>query len=256
MSWHTIVDGPKMGPHKSTTVYNRLVYERRKKLGLTQSQVARRAGISACYVAQLENSRSRTVRARAVQRVARVLGLKPSDIGIEENPHRRRENRQSQFTEGVFLSAVPIEDVAGRLECRSRVPGTDVGLRELRDVLQAMIFESPLANAPRAWFVLATRMGLGGNPPMTLEQVAAIMRVSRERVRMIEQRTLRTLMHPVRRERLLRLLGGDPCETMTSILGTGSSSPSQEFCAPAPARSGMGMCASTTTSTPDFRYVS
>jgi RNA polymerase primary sigma factor len=51
------------------------------------------------------------------------------------------------------------------------------------------------------------RYGLGGDPPLTLEEVARIFRVTSTRVRQIEEKAVRRLQHPERVAALLPFEG-------------------------------------------------
>jgi RNA polymerase primary sigma factor len=54
--------------------------------------------------------------------------------------------------------------------------------------------------------VLQLRFGLGSGRPRTLEEVAKVFQVSRERIRQIENNALELLRHPIRARRLNGLL--------------------------------------------------
>jgi len=54
--------------------------------------------------------------------------------------------------------------------------------------------------------VLRLRFGIGDGYPRTLEEVGAIFKVTRERVRQIEAKALRKLRHPTRARRLKNFL--------------------------------------------------
>jgi RNA polymerase sigma factor (sigma-70 family) len=55
--------------------------------------------------------------------------------------------------------------------------------------------------------VVRLRYGLGGDPPLTLEEVARIFRVTSTRVRQIEEKAVRRLQHPERVAALLPFEG-------------------------------------------------
>ena len=54
--------------------------------------------------------------------------------------------------------------------------------------------------------VLRLRFGIGDGYPRTLEEVGAIFRVTRERVRQIEAKALKKLRHPTRARKLKNFL--------------------------------------------------
>ena len=59
--------------------------------------------------------------------------------------------------------------------------------------------------SPRAKKVIALRYGIGGGEPLTLEQVATVFDVTRERIRQIEAKAIRYLQRPHRAEELEKL---------------------------------------------------
>ena len=78
-------------------------------------------------------------------------------------------------------------------------------LREkLKEVLETL--------SPREKRILEYRFGLTGHPPKTLDEVGKIFDVTRERVRQIEAKALKKLKHPLRIDKLRRLLDEDTRE--------------------------------------------
>jgi len=78
-------------------------------------------------------------------------------------------------------------------------------LREkLKEVLETL--------SPREKRILEYRFGLTGHPPKTLDEVGKIFDVTRERVRQIEAKALKKLKHPMRIDKLRRLLDEDTRE--------------------------------------------
>jgi RNA polymerase primary sigma factor len=71
-----------------------------------------------------------------------------------------------------------------------------------QNLLRQRISEVLSSLAPRDREVIELRYGLREGPPLTLEEVARVFGVTRERVRQIELRGLEKLRHPDRRERL------------------------------------------------------
>lgn len=67
-----------------------------------------------------------------------------------------------------------------------------------QSVLHDRINELLKTLTEREALVIELRFGLNDNPPHTLEEVGAILGVTRERVRQIEAKALRKLRHPSR----------------------------------------------------------
>ena len=55
---------------------------------------------------------------------------------------------------------------------------------------------------PRERQVIEMRLGLGGGPILTLQHIGDTLGISRERVRQLEKRSLRKLLHPTRLRKL------------------------------------------------------
>ena len=62
---------------------------------------------------------------------------------------------------------------------------------QLNEVAQAMP-----AHAPNPQLVVSLRYGLDGGKPMTVQETAATLGYTRERVRQVEKEVLRRLRHP------------------------------------------------------------
>ena len=77
-------------------------------------------------------------------------------------------------------------------------PGAEAERRLLKRRIAEVLQELP----PRDRGVIELRFGLRDGRPRTLEEVARVFGVTRERVRQLEQRGLARLRVPVRRDRL------------------------------------------------------
>jgi len=75
-----------------------------------------------------------------------------------------------------------------------------------RHLLQSEVQEVLADLGGREAAIVSRRFGLGGNKPLTLEEVGREFNITRERVRQIEARTLAKLRHPQRSARLKEYL--------------------------------------------------
>lgn len=66
----------------------RIIQERRRQLGLTQEEVALRAGVSPSLITKLEQGRQDILKMKTINlmRLLDVLGLTPEDLGLEHVP--------------------------------------------------------------------------------------------------------------------------------------------------------------------------
>ncbi|HVE42674.1 MAG TPA: sigma-70 family RNA polymerase sigma factor [Planctomycetota bacterium] len=144
----------------------------------------------------------------ASRTLAQQLGREPSLEELAEASGISREE-----TERVLkVSRTPVS--------LDRPVGEEGG-SELADLCPDLSVEDPVASATRQMLrdridaclhslsfrereVIRLRYGLAGGFPYTLEEVGKIFKVTRERIRQIEEKTLRKLQHPVR----TRLLEG------------------------------------------------
>ena len=67
--------GAEQAPKDLAAEFGRILYDRRAALGMTQGDVAARAGLSAGYVSEIENSKRLPPPRRTAVRLARVLAL-------------------------------------------------------------------------------------------------------------------------------------------------------------------------------------
>ena len=75
--------------------FGTVVRQRRRDLGITQNELASRAGISVAYVIILEANRSRPSE-RTIVKLAKALGSDPSELFFSANPQTK--NLVSQRT--------------------------------------------------------------------------------------------------------------------------------------------------------------
>jgi len=98
------------------------------------------------------------------------------------------------------------DESLGDLMADERHPRPDraAHLNLLREKVRLEVKGLPL----REQEVLQLRFGLGSDRPRTLEEVAKVFQVSRERIRQIENNALELLRHPIRARRLSGLVDG------------------------------------------------
>jgi RNA polymerase primary sigma factor len=73
------------------------------------------------------------------------------------------------------------------------------------------------------------RFGFDAEEPMTLEEVGALLNVTRERVRQIEAKAIKRLMHPARRNQFLAELGLGEKQVAPSRQGSAIETPDFEL---------------------------
>jgi RNA polymerase sigma factor (sigma-70 family) len=96
------------------------------------------------------------------------------------------------------------DEALGDLMADDRIPRPEraAHLNLLREQVRREVKGLPM----REQEVLQLRFGLGSGRPRTLEEVAKVFQVSRERIRQIENNALELLRHPIRARRLNGLL--------------------------------------------------
>lgn len=119
-------------------------------------------------------------------RVAEVLRLSPEPVSLETPVGDEEETHLSDMVEDEEGQS-PIDAATGR---------------HLREMIMRELNE--LTDRERT--VLSLRFGFDNGSPRTLEEVGAIMNLTRERIRQIEGKALRKLRKPERTTRLSELL--------------------------------------------------
>jgi RNA polymerase sigma factor (sigma-70 family) len=122
-----------------------------------------------------------------------ILYCMPEDFftGVQMNTELETNKRsvvvneaELQFTLGCQKEAIALDDHVARL----RLP------QKVNEVLETL--------TQREEKIINLRFGLKGNYTHTLEQIASVFNINRERVRQIEAKALRKLRHPSRSEEL------------------------------------------------------
>ena len=142
---------------------------------------------------------------RTQTRLYELLGQEPSNAALAENLDMPVEKvqRLKDAAQTITSLDTPIGDDGAVLQDLLE-DDTAVGPDELaaeavgREALQAALAALP----ERQRQVLILRFGLGAGTPRTLEEVGAVMGISRERARQLERATLAALRRPEIRARL------------------------------------------------------
>ena len=110
-----------------------------------------------------------------------------------------------------YLEEVLRDDPAGEFFCDNYpwaeyVPELDMFDSVANSEVKRMIKEALEKLTPREEEIVVARFGLDGSRPKTLEEIGQIRGVTRERVRQIEKKALRKLIHPARSRALRDLV--------------------------------------------------
>jgi len=141
---------------------------------------------------------------RAQARLAELLGREPSTDELAAELRLPVEGvMRLQAAQAITSLDTPVGDdgaaLQDLLEDQQAVRPDEQALEAVgREVLEQVL--AALPERPRR--VLVLRFGLDSGTPRTLEEVAAVLGVSRERARQMEVRALATLRRPEIRARL------------------------------------------------------
>lgn len=132
---------------------------------------------------------------RAKRNLLQELGREPmaEEIATEIHEEMRKVKHFEQVSQGTISLEQPIgdEESKGTLEeviedKKTMTPSDSTGLSILKGQLEEIFSEL----TKREKKILAMRFGLGGEAPHTLEEVGIAFKVTRERVRQIQQRAI------------------------------------------------------------------
>jgi transcriptional regulator with XRE-family HTH domain len=107
-----------------TPTFGVLLSRYRAAVGLTQEELAERAGLSARGIGDLERGVRTRPRGYTVRQIAEALRLSPDDRALFEQAARVAEGigaEEERLPEGMFLGAVPKNTLVGREEERERI---------------------------------------------------------------------------------------------------------------------------------------
>ena len=142
---------------------------------------------------------------RTQTRLYELLGQEPSNAALAENLDMPVEKvqRLKDAAQTITSLDTPIGDDGAVLQDLLE-DDTAVGPDELAaEAVGSEALQAALATLPeRQRQVLILRFGLGAGTPRTLEEVGAVMGISRERARQLERATLAALRRPEIRARL------------------------------------------------------
>ena len=110
-----------------------------------------------------------------------------------------------------YLEEVLRDDPAGEFFCDNHpwaeyVPELDMFDSVANSEVKRMIKEALEKLTPKEEEIVVARFGLDGGRPKTLEEIGQIRGITRERVRQIEKKALRKLIHPARSRALRDLV--------------------------------------------------
>jgi len=147
--------------------------------------------------------------------VMEALGAAPHDLWTTEQltMNLPRNSTESVVTKRFLLDANAMRSVLGgnvaQLEGDLYEDDETLEQKQTKKELVKCIAENldslPLRHAK----VLRLRYGIGGGSELTLEQVAAIFKVTRERIRQVEAKAMRLMRQPGRAKKIVEFLGKD-----------------------------------------------
>lgn len=178
--------------------HNAAIIDARKALGLTVEQLAKKAGVAVQYVYILQRFGMPKTLTPPIIRLASILGLPIDDV----------------WREDVAAAGPPVKitrdfqlDRLLAMKERAVLPSGEQAAEsaETADVLKASLDELTF----RQREILKRRFGLDGGTPMSLEDTAKALLVTKERVRQIEARALKRLATGARGAKLAETFGDD-----------------------------------------------
>lgn len=181
-------------------VRNNRIISRREKLGWTQAELARRAGIPQGHLSQFECLQRRPMKDGLWLDSALLIGIALGCSAEDLWPDGLRDLRARQVSKN--FSVADFRQLSGtsnipELVAENPTPEESMAGAELREDIARAVSR---ACSPREIAILSRRFGLSEE---TLEEVGQDFEVTGARIREIESRALRKLMHPCHSRRLI-----------------------------------------------------
>lgn len=184
------------------TVRNNLLLTAMEQAGYKfVAEFAREIGHSASRLGDLIALREAPIKkdgsfSDMAKKIMEVLGAAPSDLWTPEQLNMRLEKNtwEDKYTTDTVKAILGsnVAQLEGAVYKDVEKPEEQLDKKELKSML-----ENGLAKlTPREKKVLIFRFGLDDGKEYTLEEVAEIINVTRERVRQIEAKALRKMRHP------------------------------------------------------------
>ena len=182
----------------------------RERVGLTQSEAAAACGVSTARYGQFERfAFAHALPASLRMWAERIAGAMDLDVDVVLPPGMVGTSVQSTYTHTFDMP--PSRLIEGgtnvsQYSTRMALPSDTRAAAEEASGLGDALRESMGSLTPQERSVLRLRRGLDDYPSYTLDDVGRIMKISRERVRQIEDKAVRKLQHPAHAEKLARFL--------------------------------------------------
>lgn len=175
----------------------------RVQLGLTMNQLAERSGVPIRDVYELQRLNYSVSRAEdKATALSAVLGIPADDI---VPPDAAGKKCESTFVRRFNANAGELIELRNN---RNVLPDPcEMAAQNERDTELPAAFKAILATLTyREREIIKLRFGIGHDHTYTLDEVGRIFKVRRERVRQVEAKAIRKMMHPVRARRLEKFL--------------------------------------------------
>ena len=169
------------------------------------AEFAREIGYTATRVGDLIGLREAPIKKDGnftdmAKKIMEVLGAAPSDLWTVEQLNMRLEKNvwEDQYTTDAVKSILGsnVAQLEGAVYEGVEKPEDQLNKKDLKD----MLLQGLESITPREKKILLLRFGLDVGGEHTLEEVAQVMNITRERVRQIEAKALRKMRDPSRSE--------------------------------------------------------
>lgn len=198
------------------TVRNNLLLKAIEDAGYkSQADFARAIGSSSTAVSALVAMRDAPLNgdgefSELAKLIMEVLGACPTDLWTEQQLTMKLKKNTADMNMGANTLRLMLSDPNDPVLLEDNVEDMNLFREELKDTMADMLDSM----TPREAKVLKLRFGIGCEEH-TLEQLAVIFEVTRERIRQIEAKALRKMRHPSRSDKLQMFINPEGYETPT-----------------------------------------